>query len=259
MIRFDISNQCDELMSIRCILIDDEIKAITSLSYDLEQYGERITVLSTFTKARDAIAFLNSHSVDVVFLDVEMPNMNGFDFLEQLPDKQFEVVFTTAYNQYAIAAIRKEALDYLVKPIDPIELEKTIDRIEQVLQRRGDTQKSGQSKDIENDQAENSRKIKLAYDKKIVFKDPDEIIYCESEGNYCRIILEGDKEIFYTHKLKHVETIVPSKLFFRVHNSFLVNLTKVKEYHKHEGYLILTDDSRIPVSRRKKNEVLERL
>lgn len=247
-------------MPIRCILIDDEIKAITSLAFELDQFADRITIVSTFTKARDALAFLDINPVDVVFLDVEMPNMSGFEFLEQIRDKQFEVVFTTAYNQYAIEAIRKEALDYLVKPIDPIDLEKTLIRIDNAVQRRhAEAEKSDKQGDLAEGQVETSRKIKLSYDKKIVFKDPDEIIYCESEGNYCRIILEDGKEIFYTHKLKQVEATFPKNVFFRVHHSFLVNLTKVREYHKNDGYLILTDDTRIPVSRRKRNEVLERL
>lgn len=247
-------------MDINCILIDDEVKALTSLTYDLKQFEDRIRILSTFTRAKDALKFLEDNRVDVIFLDVEMPTMDGFSFLDKVKENhEFEVVFTTAYNKYAIDAIRKEALDYLVKPIDPIELEKTISRIEKSILKHKETQKSEQLLEYIEGSQDLPKRIKLAYDRKIVFLEPEEILFCESEGNYCRIFLENGKEIFFTQKLKQLEEAFPKNHFYRVHNSYLVNLSKVKEFHKNEGYLVINNDTRVPVSRQKRNEVLERL
>ncbi len=236
---------------ITCILIDDEPKALTTLSYELAGFSRRVNILKQFTSASEGAAFLKSEHADVVFLDVEMPGMNGFRFLEKFPERNFEVVLATAYDNYALKAYRNDVIDYLVKPIDPDDLLNTIVKLEKVIGNKKQAPGNTERHD------EISKKIKLSIDKKIIFLDPDEIIYCESDGNYCRIFLEGQKSLFLTRKLKYMEELLPGRLFYRVHNSYIINLLKIKEFHKNDNHFLLTNDAVIPVSRHKKNDIMD--
>lgn len=247
-------------MSLTCILVDDEPKALTSLSYELQAFTDRVQIVAQFTNPKEAQAFLESQSVDVVFLDVNMPDMDGFSFLEAFPQRNFEVVFTTAHSDHAVDAIKKEAIGYLVKPIDAEDLDKVVDRLERRIGQDPFADKLEAAIDRLNGIGMGPKKIKLTLDKKIVFIDPNEIVYCESDGNYCKIILEDEnKDLFLTQKLKQVSELLPADLFYRAHNSYLINLRKVKEFHKPDGYILMDNDAKIPVSRQKRSEVLERL
>ena len=246
-------------MSHSCILLDDEPKALTSLRYELENFKGRISIEEQFTDPKEAMYYLENHAVDVVFMDVNMPEMDGLQFLEAFPQRNFEVVFTTAHSEFALEAIRQEAIGYLLKPIDPEDLEKVIERLE----RRGGKEQIAEKLEAALDRLNSiglgPKKIKFTLDKKMVFVDPNDIIYCESDGNYCKIIVEGSKGLFLTQKLKQVCELLPEELFYRVHNSYLINLRKVKEFHKNEGYVLLENNVRIPVSRQRRSEVLDRL
>ncbi len=243
---------------LKCILIDDEPKALTTLAYELHQFPSRITVLDTFTSVEDACTFLSQNSVDVVFLDVEMPKTDGFAFLERYEERSFEVVFTTAFDKYALKAIRQEVTDYLVKPIDPDDLENTLNKLDKATSKKDElSQKVLSAIDRLSELQGISRKIKLSVDRKIVFLEPEEIVYCESDGNYCRIFLEDKKEIFMTQKLKYIEELLPDHMFYRVHNSYIINLLKIKEFHKSENYFLLTNNAVIPISRQRKNDIMD--
>lgn len=248
-------------MSLTCVLIDDEPKALTSLSYELKAFSDRLQILNQFSSAVSALSFLGNpqQQVDVIFLDINMPEMDGLEFLDKFPNRSFEVVFTTAHSDYAIEAFKKEAVGYLVKPIDREDLEAVILRLERQIDKINFADKIEAAIDRLSNVGLGPRKIKLTLDKKIVFTDPDDIIYCESDGNYCKVILGNKRELFLTQKLKQVSELLPTNLFYRVHNSYLINLSKVKEFHKNEGYIILENDIKIPVSRQKRNEVLDRL
>lgn len=248
-------------MSLTCVLIDDEPKALTSLSYELKAFSDKIQILHQYSSAADALIFLENtqQQVDVVFLDINMPEMDGLQFLDKFQNRPFEVVFTTAHSDYAIEAFKKEAIGYLVKPIDREDLEAVILRLERQVEKLGFADKIEAAIDLLSNVGLGPRKIKLTLDKKIIFIDPDDIIYCESDGNYCKVILADQRELFLTQKLKQVSELLPANLFYRVHNSYLINLSKVKEFHKNEGYIVLENDIKIPVSRQKRNEVLGRL
>jgi two-component system LytT family response regulator len=243
---------------LNCILIDDEPKALTTLEYELLQLEKDVCILGKYTDAAEAVNFLNDQNVDVVFLDVEMPGMDGFHFLEQFKERSFDVVFTTAYDKYALKAIRIDVVDYLVKPIDPDDLNQTVEKLEKNAQKREDPSlKILEALDKLNETRGISKKIKLSVDRKIVFLDPEEIIYCESDGNYCRVFLEEKKEIFLTQKLKYLEEILPDHMFYRVHNSYIINLLKIKEFHKNENYFLLTNNAVIPVSRQRRSDIMD--
>lgn len=239
---------------LNVIIIDDETKAIKSLSWELNNFCEDVKVLATFTDAEEALQFLKKNKVDAVFLDIQMPKMDGFQFLDQVKKRDFSVIFTTAYNEFAIEAIKKNALDYLTKPIDTDDLIEAIEKI-----------KVYKNNLLTRDALEESllanldQRIKISVDGKLLFLDAMEIIYCESDGNYTSIYLEDNQKIFVTKKLKEVQELLPTSCFFRVHNSYIVNLKKVKAYFKTDAYVELTNKKKIPVSRNKKSSFLDKI
>lgn len=245
---------------IQIILIDDESKSLTSLEWELTNFCNDIEVVGKFTNPLEALTFLKTNTVDCIFLDIEMPQIDGFQFLDQINDKDFAVVFTTAYDQYAIKAIKERALDYLLKPIDSDELKLTLDR---VLEFKKSNQLNKTLEDsllrISKSNGGLPKKVSIPVDGKLLFLKPQEIIYCKSDGNYSTIFLENNEKLFLTKKLKEVEDLLSFDCFFRVHNSYLINLEKVKEFFKTDGYLVLSNNKKIPVSRNRKNSFLDRV
>lgn len=233
-----------------CILIDDELKSIKSFMWELDHFGDELRVKEYFTDPTKALTYLHHNSVDFIFLDIEMPQMDGFEFLEKFPDRKFEVVFVTAYDEYAIDAIKESALDYLLKPVDREELEITVEKIKS--HKRNIVQK-------EKPPETAIERISIPVDKKLIFIDPKDILYCKGDGNYCYVYTCEKKRIMVSRKLKYLEEILPEGLFFRVHHSYIVNLAQVVEYHRVEGYLQLSNSENIPVARSKKALFLERI
>lgn len=233
------------------ILIDDEPKAIKSLEWEIDNYCEDVNVMETFTSPKKAVQYLEDREPDCVFLDIEMPEMDGFEFLDRFHQRNFHVVFITAYNQYAISAIKENAMDYLLKPIDSDDLVETVEKLRQ--------DKSSQDA-LEKNLMENSKKrIAIPIDGKLIFLTVDEIIYCQSDGNYCKIFLTNGKFLFVSKKLKKIQDLLPDSSFYRVHNSYIVNLKKVREYLKTDGYVILENQKEIPVSRSRKSTFLNKI
>lgn len=245
---------------IEVILIDDEPKSLTALEWELTNFCNNIEVVGKFTNPEDALVFLKTNSIDGIFLDIEMPQMDGFQFLEKLKSRDFAVIFTTAYDQYAIQAIKERALDYLLKPVDSDDLKVTIDKIidfKNTIQLKKSLEERILS--VSKLAASPEKKIPISMDGKLVFVLPNTIIYCESDGNYCHIYLEKNEKLFVTKKLKEIEEILPSTLFFRIHNSYLINLDKVDEYFKTDGYVVMSNQKKIPVSRNRKNSFLDKI
>lgn len=245
---------------LKIILIDDEAKALQSLEYEIQELNEPIEILGKFTEVDQAIDFINNNPVDCIFLDIEMPKMNGFRLLENIPNRDFHVIITTAYEQYAIEALKGNALDYLLKPVDSDDLRETMVRIResQLLKERHRAFEQA-LESLNRSGTNQQKKIGIPIDGKIVFLLPEEIIYCESDGNYCSIHLKGNKRLFISRKLKDVEKLLPPQYFYRIHHSYVVNIEKVREYLKTDGYVILEENNRIPVSRQKRSIFLERI
>ncbi len=240
------------------VIIDDEPKAIQSLTYELSNFESEITVVATFNNPEEALKYLtNNNNIDCLFLDIEMPTMDGFQFLGKLKSRDFAVVITTAYNEYAIKALKNEAIDYLLKPIDTDDLEDAIAKIKK------HSFKSLNSNKVEevllnfNNQL-NTKKITINTDGKLIFLEPEEIIFIASDGNYSTIHTSENKKLVVTKKIKEINSLLPQDLFFRIHNSYVINLKKVKEFLKTEGYVVLENNHKIPVSRSKKTEFLDK-
>lgn len=244
---------------MQCIIIDNELNAIKSLTLDLLPHAHQVEIIGKFTSAENAIPFLNENKVDIVFLDIEMPVLNGLQFLDHFPDSPFFTVFTTAHSDYAIEAIKRSAIDYLLKPIDADELALCLERI----QNKFDETILKQNPIVypENNGRVNDyfKKIKIFTEGKILFLDPEEILYCKAEGSYTTLFCQEKNQVTISQNLKVVVEWLPSSIFIRVHNSYIINRKKIKEFHRQENYLILEDNSSIPVSRQKKNEILNLL
>lgn len=245
------------LFMLISVIVDDEPKAIQSLSWELSNYSDQIKVIATFNNPEKALLFLTENNIDCLFLDIEMPTMDGFQFLNKLKFRDFAVVITTAYNEYAIKALKKDALDYLLKPIDSDDLEETIAKVKKHRSRALDSNKIEKVLLRFNEKL-NTKKIAINTDGKLIFLESKEILYIVSDGNYSTFHTTNNKKIVVTKKLKEINTLLPNEIFFRVHNSYIINLTKVKEFFKTDGYVILEDNHKIPVSRQKKSEFLEK-
>ncbi|MCM4150089.1 DNA-binding response regulator [Arenibacter sp. N53] len=241
---------------LEAVLVDDEIKALQSLSWELTNFSDEIKVVASFTDPVEALKYLEQHPPDCLFLDIEMPTMDGFQFIQKLQKKEFPVVITTAYNQYAIKALKNEAIDYLLKPIDTDDLNATIAKIKKFNNKNYTAEKLEKIL-LKFNSDSLQKKITINTDGKLLFLQSDEILFAESDGNYSTLFLSDGQKILLTKKLKEVNQILPKDTFFRIHNSFIINLNKIKEFLKTDGYVILQSNHKIPVSRQKKSDFLD--
>ncbi|RIA10921.1 LytTR family two component transcriptional regulator [Flavobacteriaceae bacterium MAR_2010_72] len=243
---------------IKAVIVDDEPKAIQSLSWELTTFSDEIEIIATFSNPEEAIAFLDSQQLDCLFLDIQMPTMDGFQFLEKLSNRDFAVIITTAYNEYAIKALKHEAIDYLLKPIDSDDLQETIKKIKKYNSRIINSSKI-ETMLLDFNEKFERKKITINTDGKLIFLNVEEIVFVESDGNYSTIVLADGQKIVITKKLKEVDVMLPEHYFFRIHNSFIVNLNKIKEFIKNEGYVVMETNKKIPVARQRKSDFLEKL
>lgn len=243
---------------IRAIIVDDEQAAINFLNWELGNFSNDIKVIETFTSPVEAISGINYLKPDCVFLDIEMPEMNGFSLLKKLEFRNFAVIITTAYNQYAIQAIKENALDYLLKPIDTDEIKALIEKLKYLNEPRQLHRQFQETLKVLTS-VNAVKRIQIPVNGKIVFIKTDEIVHCQSDGSYTRIFLNSGKSIYVSKKIKDIEELLPDSIFFRTHNSYLINIMKVVEYFKRDGCVILANEEKIPVSRSKKEAFLEKM
>ena len=241
---------------LNAVIVDDEPKAIQILSWELTNFSKDIKITKTFTNPESALVFLKTNTPDCLFLDVQMPTMDGFQFLEKLTNRNFAVIITTAYDEYAIKALKHEAIDYLLKPIDSDDLSDAIQKVMKFNSRILNSNKL--EKFLININKKQNKKITLNTEGKLVFLDIEDILFIESDGNYSTFNLKNKQRLVVTKKLKDVNNLLPENAFFRVHNSYIVNLNKIKEFLKTEGYVVMESNHKIPVARQRKSDFLEK-
>ncbi len=244
---------------IKAVIIDDEPVAANVLRLMIERYIPEITEVHVETKGENAVAVLQALKPQLVFLDIVMPVLTGFDLLRQFEEIPFSVIFTTAHDEYAIQAIRFSAVDYLLKPIDADELQAAVKRYISIAKTEVDSKAILQNL-AHNLQVKNTHSFKLAVPVVggAVFFSPDEIIRLEGESNYSWIMLTNNRRHLSSKTIKDYEGLLDANEFIRVHKSHLINKKYVVGFKK-EGEIILSDKATIPVSRRKRKEVMEAL
>lgn len=243
---------------IKAIIIDDEVHCLETLSILLKEYCPEVQLMDQCHSAKKGLEAIEKCKPDLVFLDIEMPLMNGFELLEQLSSISFAIIFTTSYDQYAIKAIRFSALDYLLKPIDPKEL---ISAVKKVREDRHLPITEQFQMLLQQVHGKNSGFNKIAVPTSEGFEllPVEEVIYCEANDNYTHFFLKNKRKIIACRTLKEIQEQLHDLSFFvRVHNSYLVNLNEVIKYVRGEGgYLIMSDGSSVNVSRSRKEALLK--
>jgi two-component system LytT family response regulator len=241
------------------IIIDDESKGRTALREKLSAYCPQITLLAEAANGQEALILIRQHDPQLIFLDIEMPRMNGFEMLNEIGKRNFHVIFTTAYDQYAIKAIKYAAFDYLLKPIDIEELKTAISNVDA----RGNSQIRNQLDLLSQHMQQPKRPLsKLAIPTLdgLMFYDINDIIYLEANSNYTNLYFVNKVKIIASKTLKEFEELLPDDIFFRTHNSFIINLNFIKRYIKGDGGQIeLHNGAFVDLSRRKKEEFLIRI
>ncbi len=245
---------------IKVIIVDDEVHCLDTMAILLNDYCPGVQVMDQCISARQALGSIERFKPALVFLDIEMPVMNGFEMLEEFEEIPFSVVFTTSYNQYAIKAIRFSALDFLLKPIDPKELVAAVHKIE--IQKYKPT--AGQFDILREQilQKENSfSRIAMPTAEGFELVPANQVIRCEADDNYTHLFLKDKIKIVACRTLKEIEEQLQDfTAFIRVHNSYMVNLNEVTKYVRGEGgYLIMSDGSTVSVSRSRKDLLLKKL
>jgi len=246
---------------MRVVIVEDEMHSRETLKNLLREFCPGVELLGAAASIDEAVPLLLDTAPDLVFLDIELQTATGFDLLRRLPDANFEVVFTTAFEQYAIQAIKYSSLDYLLKPIDIDELQAAVAK---ARERKNEQQKHAQMEvllaNLENQKPGAGRRICLATADGLEFLNVDEIVYCEAAGSYTQFQLRDGRKVLVSKNLREYELMLDNESFMRVHNSYLVNLREVQRYVKTEGgYLLMKNGAQIGISPKKREEFLERM
>ncbi|MHC8948647.1 LytR/AlgR family response regulator transcription factor [Sphingobacterium hungaricum] len=241
---------------MRAVLIDDEISNLENLRTLLEKHCPQVTIVATAQNVRNAVDAIESHLPDLVFLDIQMGELTGFDVLKLLPKRNFEVIFITAYDQYGIQAVKFAALDYLLKPIDIEELMTAVNKAEHKLE----TQIQTSQLDFLLQQLKKPEttisKIALQMQSEIRYVSITEIIRCEADNTYTHFFLSGGEKILVSKSLKEYADLLRPSGFLRTHQSHLVNPKYVKSWLKEDGgILLLMSGEKIPISKPNKDTV----
>ncbi|MFN8291866.1 MAG: LytTR family DNA-binding domain-containing protein [Chitinophagaceae bacterium] len=243
---------------LKAILIDDEESSLSALKEKLLTYCPQVKIIAQCDNAAKGIEAINTHHPDLVFLDIEMPVMNGFVMLQQLGYKNFELIFTTAYDHYAIRAIRYSALDYLVKPVE-------IDELKEAVNRAGEKR----NRSYPNPQIEllveqliskrnTHHRIAIPTTEGLQFIKTEDIIYLEASANYTNIYCTGQRKFLVSRTMKDFEDLLPPEIFLRIHNSYIINKHFAEKYIRGEGgQVVLSNGVVLDVAKRKKSEFLK--
>ncbi|WP_339836566.1 LytTR family DNA-binding domain-containing protein [uncultured Flavobacterium sp.] len=247
---------------IKAILIDDDQNLREGMKGLLERFAPNIEIIGEADSVATGFEAMDTLKPQVVFLDIQLNDGTGFDILEQLAAKngniKSNIVFITAHEQYAIKAFRFSALDFLLKPVDPDELQKVIVKIESVLEKTNDYAHIDLLLENIRKKVDNFKRIALSTSDGIHLFDVSDIIRCENEDNYTKFYIKNSKPVMISKTLKEYEELLTEHGFERIHQSHLINLNYLKSYIKKDGgYVIMADESHLPISQRKRERLQE--
>jgi two-component system LytT family response regulator len=238
---------------LRTIIVDDEPDAVNFIRSIVEEYCPKLEVIGKAQSAKEGTKLIIEKNPDLVFLDVEMPQGSGFDLLAHFPEKTFDVIFITAFNHYAIKAIKFSAVDYILKPIN---INEFIAAVDKVLDKRNnsDNRNASFTTLLENVRSTLPSKLAIPTSDGMEYLNTKEIIRVEADRSYSWFYLVDRRKILVSRNLKEYQELLTDRNFFRTHNSHLINLEHVKKYIRHEGGAIELDDgSQVPISRGKRD------
>ncbi len=243
---------------MKAIIVEDEIHNREALKNLLVEFCEDIAIAGTASTVDEAVELIQKMKPDVVFMDIELQTGTGFDVLGRIRDLNFEVIFTTAFEHYAIKAIKFSSLDYLLKPIDVEELQGAVNKAR--IRNRESSQRLQLEVLLANMNGKSIKKICLATTDRIEFVRVSDIVMCEASGSYTNIYLIDKRKVIVSKHLKEYETLLADENFMRVHNSFLINLNEVKQFVKSDGgYIIMNDNHQVSISPKKRDEFFARM
>lgn len=243
---------------IKLLIVDDEKDARDFNESLVKEYFPKIDIIGKASSAIEAIKIINNNPPDILLSDIEMPGGSGFDILESTRKYNFDVIFITAYNQYAVKAFRFSAIDYLLKPV---EIQSFRDAIQKAIDRRKLIKTDSRIEFLlQNYKNDKSEKIAINIGNAIEIVAINDIVRFEADGQYTSIFLENKKKLFASKRIGEFEDILASHSFFRIHTSHLINMNRISRYVKSDGgFIVMTDNSQIEVSRRRKDEFTEKL
>ncbi len=245
---------------LKAVIVDDEQKSRESLRILLEDFCKNVDVVSLCATVDEGVEAIEKHKPDIIFLDIQISKQTGFDLLRKFKKIEFEIIFITAYSEYAIDAIKFSALDYLLKPIDIQELKNAVNKVEKKML-------NGSFKDqfealLHNFKIDNSESFKIGIPSTdgLVFINIKEILYCEALSNYTKINLKEGKTFVVSKTLKEYESMLQNHHFYRIHNSYIINTNEIKKYIRGDGgQVILSNNVSLDVSKRKKEGFLSKM
>ena len=244
---------------LRAIILDDEQAGIEILRYDLEVHCPEVEIQAYFNDPSEAFNYMAASSCDVLFLDISMPSINGFDFLRKFMKIDFEVIFVTAYEEYALRAFDFYAVDYLLKPIEPEKLKRAIERIKSKKESNNDFDKFENLFKTFSASMQKSNTLTIPTLEGYEIVELADLIYLKADGNYTELKMKNKKTLV-SKTLSDFEKVLPNKDFQRIHNSYIVNIQEIRKYIKGDGgVIILSNKEQLPVSRINKPRLLAQL
>lgn len=245
---------------IRVVIIDDELPCTETLAMQINSLELNVTILKKFNDPIEAKAYITNHDFDILFLDIEMPEISGFGLLSQINNFNFDVVFTTAYNQYAIESFKYSALNYLLKPIDDDDLHDCFTMWMQKKNKLLNKEQFSYLLSLINHENNLPKKIAIPISDGYEFINIEMIIRCQADNYYTHFLMTDGKDILVCRTLKEVEALLRPFGFIRIHQSHLINAGHIKKFSRQDGgFIITSDDSRLSVSKGYKNEVISLL
>ena len=246
--------------TLKAFILDDEIRSITSLRWELKNFEHVIQIVGESNQPKEAIDLIKAAKPDALFLDIEMPELNGFEVLNSFTEIDFAVIFTTAYDEFAVKAFEISAIDYLLKPVGKDELQRAIEKLQSQFQSRFFEKRLKVLFETYYQENVPHRKVVIPTMDGLEFVELSSIIRCESDGSYTSIFIQNRGRLLIAKSIKEVERILDNNSFFRIHNSHIVNLNYIQKYRKGKsGSIELTDGTIIPVSRNKKTDFLGKI
>lgn len=245
-------------MKIKTILIDDERKALAILKNKLERLCLDIEIIAETQNPKEGITLIKTLKPDLVFLDIAMPELSGFDVLKQFKKPEFEIIFATAFDNYAIEAIKHCAIGYLVKPVDNSDLVEAVTNAKQNIEEKTALLKNKQLIENLGVQTFQKKKIIIPSIDGLEFVKIEDIIHCQGETGYTKIHLKNKKSMMSSNSIGHFNKLLESNDFYLVHKSHLINLSYIDKY-LNEGYVILNTTIKVPVSRNRRQDFLDKL